>query len=58
MQHQTKQIIEHYYAAFNKGDMQTYHVAAGAFFAIQSDKIIRITNYYNVKEWIHLITHS
>lgn len=35
---------------------QHYQLPAGAFFAIENGKISRITNYYNVKEWIKLVS--
>ena len=35
---------------------QTYTLPAGAFFEINNGKITRITNYYNVKEWVKLIS--
>ncbi|MCX6119839.1 MAG: nuclear transport factor 2 family protein [Proteobacteria bacterium] len=31
---------------------QTYKVAAGAFFEISNGLITRITNYYNLEDWI------
>ncbi|MFA5982743.1 MAG: ketosteroid isomerase-related protein [Methylococcaceae bacterium] len=31
---------------------QTYRLPAGAFFAIQNGKVARITNYYNLQDWI------
>ncbi len=31
---------------------QTYVLAGGAFFDVQGDKITRVTNYYNLQEWI------
>ncbi len=31
---------------------QTYKVAAGAFFEISNCQITRITNYYNLEDWI------
>ena len=35
---------------------QTYQLPAGAFFEINHAKITRITNYYNVNEWVKLIS--
>lgn len=35
---------------------QTYELSAGAFFEIKNNKITRITNYYNVQEWVKLIS--
>lgn len=31
---------------------QTYRLPAGAFFAIRDGKIARVTNYYNLADWI------
>ena len=31
---------------------QTYRLNAGAFFAIRDGKVARVTNYYNLQEWI------
>ncbi|MCF7987518.1 MAG: nuclear transport factor 2 family protein [Methylovulum sp.] len=31
---------------------QTYRLPAGAFFEIRDNKIARITNYYNLQDWI------
>jgi len=31
---------------------QTYELPAGAFFEIRNGKIARVTNYYNLKDWI------
>jgi len=31
---------------------QKYRLPAGAFFEIQSNKVARITNYYNLPDWI------
>ncbi len=33
-------------------DGQTYQLAAGAFFEIRDGKISRVTNYYNLQDWI------
>ncbi|GGJ50347.1 ketosteroid isomerase-related protein [Deinococcus roseus] len=35
---------------------QTYSLAGGAFFEISEDKIHRITNYYNLTDWIHQVS--
>lgn len=35
---------------------QKYFLPAGAFFSIKNGKISRITNYYNVKEWLKQVT--
>lgn len=31
---------------------QTYRLPAGAFFAIRDGKVARVTNYYNLGDWI------
>ena len=31
---------------------QTYRLPAGAFFAIRDNKVARISNYYNLEDWI------
>ena len=31
---------------------QTYRLPAGAFFEIRANKVARITNYYNLNDWI------
>lgn len=31
---------------------QTYRLPAGAFFEIRDSKVARITNYYNLQDWI------
>jgi steroid delta-isomerase-like uncharacterized protein len=31
---------------------QTYTVNGGAFFTLKDDKITRVTNYYNLQEWM------
>lgn len=35
---------------------QPYRLAGGAFFTIEGGRIARVTNYYNVQEWIAQIT--
>ncbi|NQD93436.1 SnoaL-like domain-containing protein [Pseudomonas sp. CrR25] len=35
---------------------QTYVLPAGAFFAIEHGKVARISNYYNLGEWIAQVT--
>ena len=37
---------------------QTYRIAVGAFFEIKNDKISRISNYYNLPEWINSVTNA
>lgn len=34
---------------------QTYRLPVGAFFEIQNGKVQRITNYYNLPDWIHQV---
>ncbi|MBX7211231.1 MAG: nuclear transport factor 2 family protein [Verrucomicrobiaceae bacterium] len=34
---------------------QTYHLRVGAFFEIRDGRISRVTNYYNLQEWLRLI---
>lgn len=34
---------------------QTYTLAGGAFFAITGDKISRVTNYYNLQDWLRQV---
>lgn len=34
---------------------QTYRLPVGAFFEIQDGKVARITNYYNLPEWIRQV---
>jgi len=31
---------------------QRYHLSAGAFFTVHNGRIVRVTNYYNLQEWI------
>lgn len=38
-----------------KATGQTYHLRVGAFFEIVSGKIARVTNYYNMAEWLRMI---
>ncbi|EEF78629.1 Isopropylmalate/homocitrate/citramalate synthase [Methylophaga thiooxydans] len=35
---------------------QTYRLPAGAFFVIRDGKVARITNYYNLEDWIAQVT--
>ena len=37
---------------FPKADGQTYKLPAGAFFDIRDGKVARVTNYYNLEDWI------
>lgn len=34
---------------------QRYHLRVGAFFDIAGGKVDRITNYYNLQEWLRLV---
>lgn len=34
---------------------QTYHLRVGAFFELRDGKVTRITNYYNLQEWLRQI---
>ncbi len=35
---------------------QSYRIRVGAFFTTESGRIQRITNYYNLKNWIELVS--
>jgi len=35
---------------------QTYRLPVGAFFAIRDGKISRVTNYYNLQDWIEQVS--
>lgn len=35
-----------------KAKKQKYHIRVGAFFEFKGDKISRVTNYYNLNDWI------
>lgn len=37
---------------------QTYRLRVGAFFDIESGKIARVTNYYNLNEWLEAVGAS
>lgn len=37
---------------------QTYRLPAGAFFDIKNGKVARITNYYNLQDWIDQVSKS
>lgn len=37
---------------------QRYRLPAGAFFVIRDGKVARITNYYNLEDWIAQVTQS
>jgi steroid delta-isomerase-like uncharacterized protein len=34
---------------------QTYRLNAGAFFAVRGGKVARVTNYYNLQDWIRQV---
>lgn len=34
---------------------QTYRLAGGAFFEVQGSRITRITNYYNLQDWLRQV---
>jgi steroid delta-isomerase-like uncharacterized protein len=34
---------------------QTYRLRVGAFFEIRHSRITRVTNYYNLQEWLRLV---
>ena len=34
---------------------QTYRLRVGAFFEIRDQKVSRVTNYYNLEEWLRLV---
>ncbi len=36
---------------------QKYRLPAGAFFEIRDNKVARITNYYNLQDWIAQVSH-
>jgi len=50
------------YAATDEGlppaTGQTYHLRVGAFFDIKDGKVTRITNYYNLQDWIAQVVRA
>ena len=34
---------------------QTYSLPAGAFFEVEGGRIARVTNYYNMKDWLRQV---
>jgi steroid delta-isomerase-like uncharacterized protein len=34
---------------------QTYRLAAGAFFEVRDGKVARISNYYNLQDWLQQV---
>lgn len=39
-------------------DGQTYVLPGGAFFDIRDDRIARVTNYYNLQDWIRQVSRA
>jgi steroid delta-isomerase-like uncharacterized protein len=39
-----------------KAENQKYNIRVGAFFEVKSGKIMRVTNYYNLREWIKQVS--
>ena len=37
---------------------QTYQLPGGAFFSIRNDKITRVTNYYNMQDWLAQVQNA
>lgn len=35
---------------------QTYHLRVGAFFDIRDGRIARVTNYYNLSDWMRMVS--
>ncbi|OZG74873.1 isopropylmalate/homocitrate/citramalate synthase [Hahella sp. CCB-MM4] len=38
-------------------DGQSYQLAAGAFFEVRDGRIVRVTNYYNLGDWIAQVSN-
>jgi steroid delta-isomerase-like uncharacterized protein len=34
---------------------QKYHLRVGAFFELREGKVARVTNYYNLQEWLQMV---
>lgn len=53
-------IIEGIYLVSDEGlpkaKHQKYHLPVGAFFTLKNNKITRVTNYYNLQDWIHQVS--
>lgn len=53
-------IIEGTYLATDNGlpeaKQQHYRLPVGAFFSIENNKISRVTNYYNMQDWLNQVT--
>ena len=56
----TEYVVEGTYletdAGLPEANGQTYRLPGGAFFEIREGKIARVTNYYNLPEWIRQVT--
>ena len=37
---------------------QTYTLPAGAFFEVRDGRIARVTNYYNLQDWLRQVRHA
>jgi steroid delta-isomerase-like uncharacterized protein len=35
---------------------QTYQLPAGAFFAVENGRVARVTNYYNLQDWLRQVS--
>lgn len=42
-------------AGLPEANGQTYRLPAGAFFAIEGGRVARVTNYYNLADWLHQV---
>jgi steroid delta-isomerase-like uncharacterized protein len=55
-------IIEGTYLTTDKGlpeaKNQRYRLPVGAFFIIKNNKISRVTNYYNLQDWINQVNQA
>lgn len=53
-------IVEGIYIATDTGlppaKNQSYSLAAGAFFEMKDEKIYRVTNYYNLNDWLKQVS--
>lgn len=43
-------------AGLPEANGQTYRLPGGAFFEVRGGKIARVTNYYNLQEWIRQVS--
>lgn len=52
-------VVEGKYLATDEGlpeaTGQTYRLPAGAFFAIEGGRVARVTNYYNLADWLRQV---